>query len=80
VPYPREYLALPPDEQLLARAAAATHGLVRPTAAQLLDAGAERVRARRELWAWALYLAAALLVVDVALRRVRMLGYRRLAL
>jgi hypothetical protein len=80
VPYPREYLALPPDEALLARAAAIGHGELRPTAARLFDPVDERVRWHRDLWRWALYLAAALLVLDVALRRVRLFGYRRLSL
>jgi hypothetical protein len=73
LPYPREYLALPPDEPLLQRVAALTGGRARPTAAQLFDAEGEEVPFHRELWPHLLWAAAALLLVDVALRRVRVL-------
>jgi secreted protein with Ig-like and vWFA domain len=72
LPYPREYLALPPDDGLLARVAEVTGGRVRPPAPALFDAGGEEVPWHRELWSWALWAAAALLVIDVALRRVRL--------
>jgi len=71
LPYPREYLALPADEPLLARVAALTGGRVSPTAAQFFDAQGERVMYHRELWPWCLWLAALLLLLDVAARRVR---------
>ena len=80
VPYPREYLALPPDEALLLRVASVAHGSPRPTAKMIFDAGTEKVIWHRDLWAWALWLAAALLLLDVALRRVRLFGYRPLSL
>ncbi|HEX9104398.1 MAG TPA: VWA domain-containing protein, partial [Polyangia bacterium] len=71
LPYPREYLALPPDEALLGRVASLTGGRVAPTPAQLFDAQGERITYHRELWPWCLWLAAALLLLDVAARRVR---------
>ncbi len=71
LPYPREYLALPPDTALLQRVATATGGRVSPTAAQLFDAMGEKVTFHRELWPWSLWLAAALLILDVFARRVR---------
>lgn len=74
LPYPREYLALPPDEALLRRVAAATGGRPQPEPAALFAPGDERVPFHRELWPLALWLAAALLLVDVALRRVRVFG------
>ena len=73
LPYPREYLALPPDEPLLQRVAALTGGRARPAAAQLFDPVGEKVPFHRELWRWALWLAAFLLLLDVAARRVRFL-------
>jgi hypothetical protein len=73
LPYPREYLALPPDEALLDRVAHLTGGRARPTPAQLFDPGSERVRFHRELWPLLVWLAALLLVLDVASRRVRLL-------
>ena len=41
------------------------------TPAQLFDAQGEKVPYHRELWPWALWLAAFLLLADVAARRVR---------
>lgn len=74
LPYPREYLALPADEALLARVAAITGGRVAPAPAQLFDAAGERVLHHRDLWPWCLWLAALLLLADVAARRVRLGG------
>jgi hypothetical protein len=70
VSYSREYLALPVDEGVLARVAAATGG--REGTAGLFDAGGQKVWFHRELWPWALWMAALLLLMDVAVRRVRM--------
>jgi Ca-activated chloride channel homolog len=72
LPYPREYLALPADEALLRRVADVTGGRARPTAAQLFDAGGEQVTFHRELWPWLLWAVAALLLLDIASRRVRL--------
>lgn len=71
LPYPREYLALPPDDALLARVASLTGGRVSPAPAQLFDAQGERITYHRELWPLCLWLAALLLLLDVAARRVR---------
>ena len=71
LPYPREYLALPPDQGLLARVASTTGGRVSPTPEQLFDPAGERVTYHRELWPFCLWLAALLLLLDVAARRVR---------
>jgi hypothetical protein len=72
IPYSREYLALPPDEALLRRVSATTGGRAHPTAAQLFDAGGESVPFHRELWPWLAWAACALLLLDVAARRVRL--------
>jgi Mg-chelatase subunit ChlD len=72
LPYPRELLALPPDEALLERVAHLTGGRAHPTPAQLFDARGERVPFHRELWPWALWAAALLLLGDVAMRRLRL--------
>jgi Ca-activated chloride channel homolog len=77
VPYPREYLALPPDEALLARAAVIGGGVMRPAAAAMFDPGSEKVIWHKDLWSWALWVAVGLLALDVMMRRVRMFGYRR---
>jgi hypothetical protein len=73
VPYPREYLGLPPDRALLAEAAAASGGRVDPSAQEHLAPGTERIPWRRERWQPPVYLAALLLVLDVLLRRVRLI-------
>lgn len=72
LPYPRELLALPPDEALLQRVAHVTGGRAQPTPAQLFDPMGEKVTFHRELWPWALWLAALLLLGDVLVRRVRL--------
>jgi hypothetical protein len=71
LPYPREYLALPADTELLARVATLTRGRGDVHADALFDAMGEKVPFHRELWPWALWLAAGLLLLDVLLRRVR---------
>jgi Mg-chelatase subunit ChlD len=70
IPYAAEYLALPPNEGLLERVAQVTGGRAAPTVAQLFDAGSERVTFHRELWALCLWLAALLLLLDIAARRI----------
>jgi hypothetical protein len=70
IPYAAEYLALPPNRALLERVAQVTGGRASPTPAQLFDPGSERVPFRRELWSLCLWLAALLLVLDLAARRV----------
>jgi Mg-chelatase subunit ChlD len=72
LPYPREYLALPADESLLRRVASITAGRSAPTPAQLFDPGNERVRFERDLWPWLLWIAAALLALDIASRRIQL--------
>ncbi|HZS37891.1 MAG TPA: VWA domain-containing protein [Polyangia bacterium] len=71
LPYPREYLALPPDEALLRRVAEITGGKAQARGAALFDAAGERVPFHRELWSWLLWAVAVLLLLDIAARRVR---------
>ena len=78
--YPREYLALPPDLELLGRVAAVSQGARYASAAAALDPGDEKIRYLRALWAWLCGAAIGLLLLDVLLRRVRMFGYRPLSL
>jgi Ca-activated chloride channel homolog len=72
LPYAREYLALPPDAALLTRVSSRTRGKSDPPATALFDPLDESVPFHRELWPWCLWAAAALLLVDVALRRIRL--------
>jgi len=78
--YPREYLALPPDLELLGRVAELTGGARCDSAAAALDAGGEKIRFLRALWPYLVGAALALLVLDVLLRRLRIFGYRPLSL
>jgi hypothetical protein len=78
--YPREYLALPPDLELLSRVAAVTQGARYPSAAAALVPGEEKTSYLRALWPWLCGLAIGLFLLDVLLRRVRMFGYRPLSL
>lgn len=71
-PYPREYMTLEPDIELLTRAAELTGGMTRPSVEQLLDPGDESIRHHEELWPKLLFLALILFVLDLALRRVRL--------
>ena len=50
------------------------------SAAEALDPGQERVRYFRQLWPYLVGLCILLLLLDVLLRRVRLLGYRPLSL
>ena len=78
--YSREYLALPPDQDLLDRIAQATFGARYERAEQVLSRGEETLRYLRPLWLYLVGAAIAVLLLDVFLRRVRLFGYRRLTL
>jgi hypothetical protein len=80
LPYLREFLALPPADALLARVARTTQGRVQIMPAQAFDPGPQPVRHLHELRAWALWVAALLLLLDVAIRRLRLFGFRALPL
>ncbi len=70
-PYPREYMTLEPDAELLERVARLTGGSVDPTPAALFDPGDEHIEHHEELWPWLLFCALLLFVLDLAMRRVR---------
>ncbi len=71
-PYPREYASFEADTQRLSRAALATGGATNPTVEALFDPGDEKISSRQELWPQAIYLALALFLLDLLVRRVRM--------
>lgn len=71
-PYPREYMTLEPDIDLLARAASLSGGELDPTPSALFDPGDERIRHHEELWPKVLFLALILFALDLLLRRVRL--------
>ncbi len=78
--YSREYLALPPDLELLDRIAEVTGGARYQDAAVALDPGNEKTRFLRALWPYLVACALGLLLLDVLLRRVRIFGYRALSI
>ncbi len=80
LPYPREYLALPPDDQLLSQVATLGQGQVVEDASTVLSPGEEKTRYLRPLWQSLLWVAIGLLLVDVLLRRLRIFGFRPLSL
>ncbi len=78
-PYPREYLALAPDVATLAQAAAATGGSADPVAAAIFDPAGEVVRYHQDLWPRLVGGAIALMLLDLAMRRVRFFDRKRIA-
>lgn len=73
-PYPREYQFVDPNLELLRRAAQVSGGETNPTIEKLFDPMGEEVKYRRELWPFFLLAALLLLVMDIALRRIRLSG------
>lgn len=71
-PYPREYATLEPDESLMRRAASVAGGFGDPTPAQVFDPHGEKIKRHEDLWSKLLYLALALFLLDLLLRRVRL--------
>ncbi len=59
---------------MVERLAAATGGVKDPADARLFDVGDAETTTRAPLWPYPLYVALALLVLDVLLRRVRFYG------
>ena len=73
-PYPREYLFVEPNRDIVQQATRIGRGSVNPIAKDLFDAQGEEVKYRQELWPWFLLAAMILLVFDLALRRIRLAG------
>lgn len=69
-----------PGLQLLRRATATSGGQTLGRAATayktIFDPGAEKELRYKEMWHWLLYLAMALLLLDIIMRRLRLFGYR----
>jgi Mg-chelatase subunit ChlD len=73
-PYPREYLFVEPNREIVRQAARVGNGETNPTVEKLFDPMGEEVKYRRELWPWFVIAAMLLLVLDLALRRIRLSG------
>lgn len=78
-PYPREYLFVEPNREVLRRAADIARGTTDPTPAKLFDPMGEQVKYREELWPYFIMLAVVLLVLDLLMRRVRLSGETELS-
>ena len=78
-PYPREYLALAPDVATLGLAAAATGGKSDPTPSAVFDPAGEVVRYHQDLWPRLVGAAIALMLLDLAMRRIRFFDRKRTA-
>ncbi len=79
-PFPPEYLGQPPDEERLKLVADVSGGWKAPTPEQLFDAGGETMQFHQDLWPYVVLLLLGLYLLDVLLRRVRLMGYRPLKL
>lgn len=75
-PYPREYMTLEPNVELLARAAEVTGGTAEPTPQEIFDPRGERITHHEALWPKLLFLALGLFLLDLLLRRVRLFDRR----
>ncbi len=70
-PYPREYLALAPDSVTLARAAEITGGKLDPILKDVFDPSGETITYHQDLWKHFIFLAIAVYVLDLLMRRMR---------
>jgi Ca-activated chloride channel homolog len=78
-PYPEEYLFTEPNREILRRVADIGLGQTDPPVAELWDAHGEEVKYRRELWPMFVLAALGLLLLDLAMRRVRLWGATELS-
>lgn len=73
-PYPREYASFEPDLTTLGMAAVATGGTVDPSSvAAIFDPAGEKVTFHEELWQRFIYAAIVVFLMDLFIRRVRLL-------
>lgn len=73
-PYPRGLSFTEPNHDLIAQAVETASGMLNPDTAEVFDPDGEEVRYRRHLWPYFAGLAVLLLLVDLALRRIRLSG------
>jgi Ca-activated chloride channel homolog len=76
LPYPAEYLRSTPDTEPLRQIGLVTGGLASPRPADLAATQGETIKYHRDLWPLVLLAVACFFMLDVYLRRVRLLGYR----
>lgn len=78
-PYPRELSFVAPNTALVLQAVELAGGTINPEIEAIFDPGDEQVRYRRHLWPYFVVLALLLLLLDLALRRIRLSGATRLS-
>lgn len=76
LPYPLEYLKTTPDPEPLRHAALVTGGKDEPEPAAVWNPDAQSIAYVEDLWPWVLLAVAALLLLDLYAKRVRLFGYR----
>jgi uncharacterized protein YegL len=74
--YPLEYLRTTPDLESMKHAALVSGGHDNASPAQLWDAGTDKISYTQDLWPYALLGVAALFLLDLYAKRVRLFGYR----
>lgn len=74
--YPLEYLRTTPDLDPMKHAAQVSGGHDQAQPAQIWDPGTEKVSYTQDLWPWVLLGVAALFLLDLYAKRVRLFGYR----
>jgi Ca-activated chloride channel family protein len=75
--YPREYLALAPDLVTLSRVSLVSDGQVDPNVATMFDPAGESIVYHEDLWPRLIGAALALYLVDLLVRRVRLLDRKK---
>ncbi len=73
-PYPRELSFIEANTSLVEQAVTLAGGEINPSVEAIFDPQGEEVRYRRHLWPYFVALALMLLVLDLALRRIRLSG------
>jgi hypothetical protein len=72
-PYPREYAAFEPDLALMSKLALATGGATDAPWSAIVDPAGEKVSAHEELWPKFVKFAILVFLLDLALRRIRLI-------
>ncbi len=80
LPYPAEYLRTSANAELLSHVAMVTGGRDQVEASAAYDAMGESISYSEDLWPWILLFVAILLLLDLYLKRLRILGYRTMKL
>jgi uncharacterized membrane protein len=78
-PYPREYLALAPDKNTMARAAEVTGGKMNPDVKTIFDPAGETITYHEDLWSRFIMAAIGVYLLDLLVRRLRLFDRKKTA-